>query len=110
MGRLGVVMTMLAILFSAVPVIEAAACAAEGCSVACLEESAAKDDMTSNPASDGCPEQHCVWSAGHSHAAVTLLSSIEATHSLLQDGQQLPLAAERLVSTSPQSHERPPRV
>jgi hypothetical protein len=110
MGRLGVVMTFLAVLFAITPTLEAVACAAEGCSIACLDETAASGAEDSDPTPGGCAELHCIWSAGHSHVATSQPSAIGDAHVAPATLQRFPFAAETLVSAIPDSLERPPRA
>lgn len=111
MGRLGVVMTFLAILFAAAPALEAAACVAEGCGAACLEPSAAEASApsdASDPVSGGCTDDYCLCAVGHCHAASTPAPGGVASPPVsIAAGARI--ENEPLVSAVLRTLERPPR-
>jgi hypothetical protein len=111
MGRLGVVMTFLAILFTAAPILEAAACAAEGCGIACMNDAAqSKASETSDPgAPEGCTDQGCVCAVGHCHAG-SIPAPIQATYAPIAIDRSSPIVSEPVVSALPSLLERPPRA
>jgi hypothetical protein len=114
-GRLGVIMTFLAVLFAASPMLEAAACAAEGCGPACFQEttvvSASADSDADNGAGlGGCADDACMCATGH-------CSHIAGIPALIEAGMAPPMidaapfvAAEQVISITPQGLERPPRA
>lgn len=111
MGRLGVVMTFLAVLFATAPILEAAACAAEGCSIACLQELDANPAVASDdadPSSEGCTDQGCICAVGHCHVC-SVPVPIEATRAPMAIDLGSRVESEQLVSSLPQLLERPPR-
>jgi hypothetical protein len=110
-GRMGALMALLALLFALTPALEAMACAAEGCDVACSERAeniqAAEAGQSDT---DGCGEGHCICAASHcSHAAIPApearTSTIAATRS-----RAAPLMAQHLISATLQTLDRPPRA
>jgi hypothetical protein len=104
-------MALLAVLFALTPTLEAMACAAEGCDVTCSEraETAQVSDPSRSDLS-GCEEGHCICAASHcSHVAIpaheATPSALVATHSRASS-----LTASHLVSSTPQTPDRPPRA
>jgi hypothetical protein len=110
-GRMGALMALLALLFALTPMLEAMACAAEGCDVACSEQ--ADRIQTAEPGDsdpDGCGEGHCICAASHcSHVAIPApdanTSTVVTGHS-----RATPLTAPHFVSSTPQTPDRPPRA
>jgi hypothetical protein len=111
MGRLGVIMTFLAVLFAAGPMLQAAACAAEGCGAACLEETASVSaSETSSADLGGCTDEACMCAVGHCSHVAGVPVLIEAAAMLPTVDAALPAVAEQVVSVSPLGLERPPRA
>jgi len=111
MGRLGVVMTFLAILFTAAPILEAAACAAEGCGIACLDDTgeARAADASAPDAPEGCTDQGCVCAVGHCHAG-SVPAPVQAMYAPVAIDRSSPIVSEPVASTPPTQLERPPRA
>ena len=111
MRKVGVLMTLLALLFAFSPSLEALACAAEGCDPACAERS--ETTMMSDAeksTSDNCVDSNCVCTAGHcSHAAV-FTPMIEASAAVFQPPARIHVSGEDPVSKAPNTPERPPRI
>ncbi|HEV7692915.1 MAG TPA: hypothetical protein VGO52_18920 [Hyphomonadaceae bacterium] len=108
-------MTFLAVLFAAGPVLGAAACAAEGCSLACLQETAAVSASADDGAGagadfGGCADDACMCAVGHCTQVASIPVAIEAAGILLAADVAPPVAAEQIVSAAPQGLERPPRA
>jgi hypothetical protein len=115
MGRLGVVMTFLAVLFAAGPMLGATACAAEGCGLACLQETAgvsasADDGRGSGADFGGCADDACMCAVGHCSQVAGIPVAIEAAGISPAADVAPPVVAERVVSVAPLGLERPPRV
>jgi len=111
MRTLGVVMTFLALLFAFTPSLEAMACAAEGCDLACSEQSAATvvSDATGFT-DDGCVDANCVYAAGHcSHSAVAPATT-GASVALFAAPARTFFETDEPVFTPANAPERPPRV
>ena len=111
MGRLGVVMTFLALLFAVSPSLEAAACAAEGCGVLCLEpgEAAEAADGKGQPAED-CSDDGCLCAVGHCNQTANLQTTDEAPFAPVAVAGKIPRTIEPLIPAVPQTPERPPRA
>ena len=101
-------MTLLALLFAALPVLEAAACAVEGCGVICASDDAAAVEPSS-PDQGNCTDQGCACAAGHCHVASVPTPSQEMLVPIALD-RASPLVTEAVLSTPPPLLERPPRV
>jgi hypothetical protein len=102
-------MTFLAILFTLAPVLEAAACAAEGCGVACFEDVAVASDASDQPAGD-CANDSCLCAVSHCcHAAnLPVTTGALLAPGLVESGS--PADTEPLASASLKGPERPPRA
>jgi len=110
-GRLGVVMTFLALLFAASPSLEAFACAADGCGLFCLEQGAANGTGASDTDSGADTEDNCICAIGHCcHPAASVPATIETAFVQIAISAASPIETEPLVSTAPQTLERPPRA
>lgn len=111
MGRMGVVMTFLAVLFAAAPILEAAACAAEGCGIACMEDpgEASASGASDQGSPEGCTDQGCVCAVGHCHAG-SVPAPVQAAYVPMAIDGSSPIVSEPVVSTPPSQLERPPRA
>lgn len=106
-GRLGAVMAFLAMLFAFTPMLEAAACSAQGCSVVCKEQLAAGGDVQDT---GQCSERHCICIAGHcSHVGVWPAEPSMITFVARPSAAAI-IVAEHAVSATFQTPERPPRA
>ena len=109
-GRLGVFVTFLVVLFAAGPSLEAVACAAEGCGPACIEQvTDASASAESGKTSTGCADEVCMCAVGHcSHvASIPALFDVAASPAL---DTVAPIAEEQVISITSQGLERPPRA
>lgn len=104
--RLGAVMAFFAMLFAFAPVVEASACAAQGCGVICAEEGSGADTQNNG----GCDEQNCICAASHcSHSAVSPLEPATVAMAAARP-TVVAVWVERVVSTIFATPERPPRA
>lgn len=104
-------MALLVMLFAMTPSLEAMACAAEGCDVACLEQSEGEAFAgAADTSSDDCADKDCACVAGHcGHVAVPVLEvgGVSAPDARMAE---LNLPPEQPVAFIPQTFERPPRI
>jgi hypothetical protein len=115
MKRLGVVMTLLALLFAATGPLEAVACVIEGCGPDCIEladtgtgDAAASD--ASGQTSDGCNDTTCVCAIGHCGHVFSIPVMIDTSAAPQAVERSAPLGAQPFTSASVQGLERPPRA
>jgi hypothetical protein len=108
MGRLGVLMTLLALLFAVSPVLEAAACASEGCGVACQDQASAPTDQT-DPASGDCADDGCLCAVGHCGQSAGIPAFVEVSVTPISIAASQPIRNEPLNSAFLQTLDRPPR-
>jgi hypothetical protein len=110
-GRMGALMALFALLFALAPALEAVACAAEGCDVACTEQAdGAQASLIDESVPGDCAEDHCICAASHcNHMAIP---APDASASLIVDrhSRGVPIVAPNLVSSTPQTPDRPPRA
>ena len=110
-GKMGAVMAFLAVLFAMAPGLEAMACASEGCGITCVEQAQGVNvsDATT-PDSDDCAEGHCICAASHCSDAAIPAPDAVAEAVTAHHARAVPLATQHLVSSTPQTPERPPRA
>lgn len=108
-SALRVLLSLFVLLFAITPTLEAAACAAEGCSDEIVE-------MTSVGASGasqsdvGCAEDVCTCAAchcSHGSSVTETIAAIPAPHAI---DQRVLSESQRLTSAALNSLERPPRT
>jgi hypothetical protein len=108
-GTLRAILALLVLVFATTPALEAFACAAEGCGIACLAQSDGPtlSDKESG-SSEACTDQSCLCASGHVHSAnLPAVSCGELAPRIVE-----PVTAadpDRFVSAPQSSLERPPR-
>ena len=100
-------MAFFAMLFAFSPMLEAAACSAQGCGVNCVEQLTTGGDAQ-EPGQ--CSERHCICIAGHcSHVGVWPAEPSMITFVARPSAAAI-IVAEQAVSATSQTSESPPRA
>lgn len=104
-------MTFFALLFAATPLLEAAACAADGCGPFCLEQADTTEASDATSGGDTDTDNNCMCSTGHCcHSVGGVTAVLDFAPARLAVTSASPIETEQVTSALPNTLDRPPRA